>query len=254
MNHRMSMLRGLGLALGLAGALASAQAQVSASGCGSLANGYGPFDYRKATPKDLAIVEDYHFTPRVEGLLGGTTGPIGGDIAYTLHAYPNHHRALIAMMRVGERDKTTQPTGARYPVECYMERAVRFARDDAVALMIYATYLIQNKRDGEARARLEKAREIGKENPFTQFNVGMLYFDMKDYERALAQAQLAQRMGFERATLKERLQGVGRWKEPGQAHAEPAAAPASAAASAADASPVGPPPADAPPAAASAAP
>ncbi len=236
MNCRTSLLRAVGIWLALAGALPSAQAQVSASGCGSLANGYGPFDYRKSTPKNLAIVEDYHFTPRVEALLGGTTGDIGADIAYTLHAYPNHHRALIAMMRVGERDKTTQPKGARYPVECYMERAVRFARDDAVAQMIYATYLIHNNRDSDARARLEAAREIGKDNPFTQFNVGMLYFDMKDYDRALAQAQLAQRLGFERTTLKERLQGVGRWKDSGQSRAEGAGVAASAA-SAADAAP-----------------
>ena len=41
--------------------------EVAAQVCGSLKNGYGPFDYR--TQKgNLVIVEEYHFQPQVEFL------------------------------------------------------------------------------------------------------------------------------------------------------------------------------------------
>lgn len=212
------------LAALLACAALPVTAQVSLDGCGPLTNGYGPYDYRQATKQGLAIVESYHFAPHVEALLGGMTGPIGGDIAYTLHAYPNHHRALVAMMRLGEREKTPQPQGARYPVECYFERAIRFKREDAVVKMIYATYLVKNKREVEARAQLEAARAVAVDNPFTQYNVGLLYFDLKDYDRALAQAHAAEELGFPRTALKEQLERVGRWKDRAAGPDRPASA------------------------------
>src|SRR4051812_47506028 len=64
-----------------------------AQGCGSLANPYGPFDYRTSKDK-LDIVEGAHFTPDVETLRSGSTGSLGADIDYTLRTSPNHHRAL----------------------------------------------------------------------------------------------------------------------------------------------------------------
>ena len=82
-------------------------AQVDANYCGSLANGYGPYDYRPdhhiQAPGDQSphtekrmLVDGAHFTPRVENLIGaqsgGQVGDPGADLNYTLRAFPNHHR------------------------------------------------------------------------------------------------------------------------------------------------------------------
>src|SRR5437867_1540176 len=67
--------------------------------CGNpFQNAYGPFDYRTATGDQKTIVEAHHFTSEVESLHAGITGSIGAEIDYTLRAFPNHPRALMAMI------------------------------------------------------------------------------------------------------------------------------------------------------------
>lgn len=201
-------------------------AQVDAGFCGPLANAFGPFDYRpeKDPPTGgvgdhkhkLGLVEGAHFTDVVELLIRGRSGgqDPGGDIDYTLRAFPNHHRALLSVMRYGEKKGTQKPAGLTYSVECYFERALRFARDDALVRMIYSTYLTKNKRQPEAIAQLEQATVLAGDNPFTNYNLGLLYFDMKIYDKSLAQAHRAQELGFERAELRDLLKAAGQWQEP----------------------------------------
>lgn len=193
-----------------------ALAQSNFSSCGSLDNPYGPFDYRLQKSK-LTIVEQYHFTPNVESLVSGKSSTfVGGDLDYTLRASPNHHRALMAMMRLGEKLKTPQPQGLSYSVECYFERALRFRSDDSIARMIYATYLFKNNREPEALRQLALASESAGDNPFTHYNIGLIYLDLKRYDQALAQAHKAYGLGFIQPALREQLKKQGKWKEPSE--------------------------------------
>ncbi len=191
-----------------------AHAQGAPNSCGSIANHYGPFDYR--THRDqLKIVEEYHFTPEVEALIRGhTASNPGPDIAYTLHTSPNHVRALMALVRLGDKMKTTQPAGVAYPVECYFDRAIRFAPDDTVVRILYAQFLSKHDRTGEALKQLEVAVSYAKDNGFSHYNIGLAYFDLKQYDKALAQAHKAAALGFERTELPDLLKGVNKWHEP----------------------------------------
>jgi hypothetical protein len=49
------------------------------------------------------------------------------------------HRALMAMVRLGDKARTDKPAGASHSVECYLQRAARFRPDDGMVSMIYAT-------------------------------------------------------------------------------------------------------------------
>lgn len=208
--------------------------QVSASLCGPLTNAYGPYDYRAdhhvQAPGDQMphsekrqLVELWHFTPRVENLIGaqssGQIGPPGADLDYTLRAFPNNHRALMSVMRYGEKTGRQQPPGLRYVVECYFERALRFRPNDTVARIIYSTYLSKNKRATEAITQLEQATRFAGNNAFSHFNIGLAYFDMKIYDKALSQAHRALELGFERTQLRDMLEKAGQWKEPTSASA-----------------------------------
>ena len=202
-------------------------AQASRSACGELNNAYGPYDYRSDRDK-LPIVEIAHFTPEVEALMRGLTGLVGGDIDYTLRAFPNHHRALLTMMRLGERTKSVQPAGAKYTVDCYFQRAVRFKPDDTTARMLFANYLLKNGRSAEANQQMEQTLALAGDNPFTHYNAGLVYLDMKNYEKALQQAHTAYALGFSRPELREALKKVGKWVEPpADATSMPAAPPTS---------------------------
>lgn len=195
--------------------------QAGPSGCGSLENSYGPFDYRTESGAKLKIVEEYHFTPNIQSLVSGNSASLGSELDYTLKASPNHHRALMTMMRLGEKTKSPQPVGAHYSVECYFERALRFRPDDSTARMIYATFLAKNKREPEAIQQLETAEKAAGDNAFTHYNIGRIYFDIKNYDRSLEQAHKAYALGFTQSTLRDQLKNAGKWKEP-----EPESAPA----------------------------
>jgi tetratricopeptide (TPR) repeat protein len=195
---------------------AFSQNDASVMACGMLASAgqYGPYDYR--TDKDrLPIVLNMHFTPEVEALIRGHTGERpGADIDYTLRAIPNNHRALIAMMRLGEKEKSQQPQGARWVVECYFERALRFRPDDSIVRMIYSTYLNSQGRVADANAQLATATDYAKDSALTHYNIGLHYFDLKNYEKALVEAHLALSLGWPRTELRDKLREVGKWTDP----------------------------------------
>jgi hypothetical protein len=190
------------------------------SACGPLyGRAFGPFDYRSVRDDRLKVVEVNHFLPKVENLVSGMTSTLGGDIDFTLRAFPNHHRALMSMMRLGERLKSPQPPGANYTVECYFDRALRFQPTDNTSRMIYATYLAKVGRQADVLKQLELVGKTADDNAFTHYNMGLIYFDAKEYDRALAQAHIAYGLGFVRKELKDQLIAVGKWKEPEQSPA-----------------------------------
>lgn len=203
-------------------------AQVNSEMCGSLKNGFGPFDYRADHQKPSLesmgymekriLVEGAHFTPRVETLIGaqsgGQIGPPGADIDYTLRAFPNNHRALISVIRLGEKERTDKPVGTKWTVECYLERAIRYASDDPIVRIIYATFLAKKRREPEALGQLDFASKLADNAGFTHYNVGLVLFDMKQFDKALISAHRALANGFTRPELGDKLKAVNQWQEP----------------------------------------
>lgn len=181
--------------------------------CGPLpSGGYGPYDYR--TDKDkLALVEKFHFTAPVQALVSGATGKIGGDLEYTLEKFPNHHRALVAVMQLAERNKQTRLDAMTYPVDCYFDRALRFRGDDTVVRGLFALHLTKSGRREQALAELEIARGMAGENALTHANLGLLYTELQDYPNALLQARRARELGYPANALVERLRAAGQWAE-----------------------------------------
>lgn len=219
-------------------AAAAVKPAPSPPGCGEPHNTYGPFDYRTAHHTQRYIVENAHFTKGVENLTRGATGPFGNDIGYTLAVFPNHPRAIYSLERLANRQKADPPQGADMTVDCYFARGMNFAPDDLVFRMLYVSYLTRRNRPEEAQRFLEYVVSQAGDSPLTHFNAGLLYFDMKDYDKALAQAHRVMTMGMTRTELRDRLNSVGRWKEPDPATAADAAASAAApAASAASQTP-----------------
>lgn len=218
-NAKGTALANLGIKLGVVLAIGMGSVQTFAQSvrltCGSLQNHYGPYDYRTDKNK-LAIVEGAHFTPPVEALIRGSTTSTGpaGDIVYTLQTFPNHHRALLAIMRFGEKVKSAHPTGLPLPIECYFERALRFRPDDLVARMIYTTFLSKNNRNPEAMQQLELVTAAAQDNAFTYYNIGLIYFDMKSYDKSLTNAHKAYALGFGSPELRDQLKSAGKWVEP----------------------------------------
>jgi tetratricopeptide (TPR) repeat protein len=180
--------------------------------CGSLANGYGPFDYRSDKDK-LGIVEGAHFTSEVENLITGKGGYLGGDLDYTLRAFPNHHRALMAVMRYGERSKSERPPHVRYSIGCYFNRALRFRSDDDMVRIIYATYLSKKGQNIAALEQLNRIKDSDGQSANLDYNIGLVFLDLKEFDKALAHAHKAYQAGFPLPGLRNRLVRLGKWKD-----------------------------------------
>jgi tetratricopeptide (TPR) repeat protein len=79
--------------------------------------------------------------------------------------------------------------------------------------MIYGIYLAKI---GKTDAALEELRRAEKELPDDAnlaYNLGLIYADKRDYERARAYAKQAYALGFPLPGLKQRLQRAGQWQE-----------------------------------------
>lgn len=245
MTCRNTIFRSRGLLIALSallgGIACTAHAQNLPANCGNLRpqDGFGPFDYRSEgyVPETiyrshralLFIVENAHFTAEVEALIRGkTSAPPGPDINYTLMRFPNHHRALLAMDKLSARVKLEQPFGARFTIECYFRRAVAWRPDDHIVRMLFAQHLIRHSRLPEASEQLAAVSASALDNPITQYNVGLLYFDMKDFKRALEQAHKAMALGLPRTELRDKLRSVNAWDDPIPETEQPAASKAQA--------------------------
>lgn len=191
-------------------------AQQRAKYCGELKNAYGPFDYRKAPslPYEINMVEHAHFTPEVEQNLRGKSGVwVGGDVDYTLRAWPNHHRALATMSRQGLLEKTPQVRGAQWPVDCYFLRAFEFAPDDGMLHAIYANHLLAHGKSEQANGEYLRAVALEPDNATINYNAGLASMKSKKYDQALIYAKKAYGQNFPLQGLKNQLKAVGKWDD-----------------------------------------
>lgn len=212
------MRRELILAVALCGAMASAahargsKAEEAPSPCGPLVSPdpqrITPMDYRLESPR-LAMVETYHFTRNVEFLVKPIFQNFGSSIAYTLHGYPNHIRALATLVRLGEREKTNKPAGADYTIDCYFDRALRFTPDDHVVRMLYADYLGKKGRREDAVRMADVVDTQAADDPLTRRNLGLLYLELAEPQKASAQLGKADPQDLAMVALRQALERRG---------------------------------------------
>jgi tetratricopeptide (TPR) repeat protein len=192
-------------------------------GCPTLPHGYGPYDYRTITKAQIVLVEGAHFFPNVENLRDGTPHPNRGyaivpgyEIDYTLRVFPNHHRALMALSRLSIRDKTERPKGVRANVECYFKAAMDFREEDANVYLLYGIHLSKKGRISEALEYFDKAKALGDDSANLHYNLGLAYFQLKQFDESLVAAHKAYAAGFPLDGLKNMLKRASKWSEPKQ--------------------------------------
>jgi Tfp pilus assembly protein PilF len=106
-----------------------------------------------------------------------------------------------------------QLQGANYPVECYFERAIRFAPDDGVARATYGSYLFSLGKTDRALAMFRQAEVLQPENAAINYNLGLAYLKTKDYAQANTYAKKAYALGFPLPGLKNLLIEAGKWND-----------------------------------------
>ncbi len=175
---------------------------------GGTAGNYGPYDYRVDKGK-LPVVENRHFTERVELLKQGETVQHAmGDVNYTLVHFPNHHRALHTAVTFSLREGDTA-RGRKHPAECYLQRAIQFRPDDPVPYMLYGLYLHRLGRVEAAMTYYRRAEDFVPTDPNLLYNMGLAFFDRGEYQRARQYATRAYSQGMSLPGLKRKLASAG---------------------------------------------
>jgi tetratricopeptide (TPR) repeat protein len=182
--------------------------------CGSLDNAYGPWDYTNPEhfSQRLFVVERAHFTQDVFNLKNAgrrfERSPPGGGIDYTLRAFPNHHRALDALVRLVIRDKTKKPADMNYTIDCFFARAMEFNPKDPTVPMIYGTYFYRIEQYKEALNWYKFSESIGKPTAELYYNMGLTSVKLNDIESAQTYATKAYDLGYPLPWLRDYLRDL----------------------------------------------
>lgn len=213
-SSRAPLAAGLlgGLLLALAGAASAADTGML-SECGDpFSNGVGPFDYNngehRTNANKIPIVEKFHFTPVVESLARGSTSAYAMvDLDYTLRAVPNHHRALNSVARF-DIEKGSIPV-RWHPAQCWFDRAMEFRPDDGQVWLIYANWLARKTRTDDALEAYQRSKSLLPESVEVDYNLGLLYFKLGNYEKSLASAKTAYAGNYPLQGLRRKLEERG---------------------------------------------
>lgn len=174
-------------------------------------NSWGrPLDYRNPSENDaLELVERFHFTREIENLVKGINVPLPGDIHYTLMRFVNHYRALNSManwqLKNGFRE------GQEYlTADCYFERAAAFTPEDPMIYLIWANYLYRKKDFNGALEQYKRSEELDPNSAEVHYNLGLLYIELKDLDKAREHADKAYSFGYPLPGLKNKLDRLSR--------------------------------------------
>lgn len=165
--------------------------------------------------KRIQGIEAHHFNADVENLVRGVSmAGVGGELAFVLNWVPNHHRALQALLRLALREKSEKPFQTDpYTVTCWMHRATVFAPKDGKVFLILGVYLARVGKLKEAVVQLEEADRLLVSDANVHYNLGLVLFDLKDFDRALEYAKRAYAGGFPLPGLRQKLMRAGAWRD-----------------------------------------
>jgi len=174
----------------------------------------GAIDYRtknsnKTIQHSIENLDNFHVNLAAGDIAKGSPNRrVKADLDFALTGSPNHHRALELLVRydlMGGRNWDWKGT------ECYLGWARQFAPDDVTVYLI-GGYYFWKKNDPElAEAWWTKGVEIDPRSADANYNLGLLYLEQKQYDKALQYARVAYDNGFPLPGLRDGLKRAGHW-------------------------------------------
>ena len=206
------------VALTMRGSLALAQE------CGPvpLPGAAGPYDYVDSKYAwNLNDISQNHWVPAQQELADKRVQYALRELNFLLIRVPNHYPALFELGRIeqlypgvifdpslsGSKDTMFFPPTP----ECYFDRAFRYRPNDPTLRMLFGLYYHKSKHLEKALVQYQKAEAMDPESSEIQYNLGLVYFDLKDYQSSIRHAQKAYKLGYPLAGLRKKLMAAGKW-------------------------------------------
>ena len=80
--------------------------------------------------------------------------------------------------------------------------------------VLHGVFLLRSGSRTEAIAKLEQAAVLDSGDANIDYNLGLAYFDVGQYEKSLQSAHRAYAAGFPLPGLREKLKRAGKWRAP----------------------------------------
>jgi tetratricopeptide (TPR) repeat protein len=94
----------------------------------------------------------------------------------------------------------------------YFETAIEFRPKYAATRVLYGRYQHKEGRLNEALKTYTEAEKLDPKSADVHYYLGLLYFDMKNNEKAMRHAEIAYKLGQPLPDLRDKLTKAGAWK------------------------------------------
>jgi tetratricopeptide (TPR) repeat protein len=215
--------------------LFSVQNSYAASNCGPvpLPGTVALYDYLDPDPGirwNINDINENHFA-RIEYRLGnGQIQHALAEIYFILLRIPNHYATLQVLGKI-EKDYPGllyEPALAGYTerlafmptADCYFDRAFRFRPNDHNLRLLYGIYFHRIGKFDSALEQYKIAESMYEDSSEVHYNLGLVYFELEQYELAARHAQSAYKLGYPLYGLRDKLDAIGKWEAPVATEAE----------------------------------
>lgn len=168
-----------------------------------------PHDYYATDAESrhlLKMVEGHHLNQGIGKMDRGEYGYAKQDFDFILRYFPNDPKALLRMGELARR------SGKPEEAVPYFQKAIRMFPDRAPTYTAYGVFLHRSGKLKEAIQEYRKSLKLDPTSAETQYDLGLAYLEVHDYEAANLHAHAAYRLGYPLPGLRLRLQQLGKWK------------------------------------------
>jgi Tfp pilus assembly protein PilF len=196
--------------------------RVVAAGCfllvatSSLAQGEGDKDYYHANDRNedaqaLRNVEQYHLEQGVSKMKAGQYSGAHADFAFMLGYFPNHPQALALMSELCDLKWKDFRKDFQCDMESRFERAIARNPNASPTFLVYGLHLQRVNRLPQAIESYKKSIALYPESANAHYNLGLAYFDAKQFDLANRHANLSYALGMRLPGLRDKLMRAGKW-------------------------------------------
>jgi tetratricopeptide (TPR) repeat protein len=172
----------------------------------------GNRDYYSATQTSegaelLKNVEEFHVGPGLERMQGRNYSGARDDFEFILKFFPNHPRGLALISELCDvRWKNPQCDSSQW-----FERAIARNPNVGQTFVIEGVHLQRLNRVADAITSYKRALALDPTSRNAHYDIGLAYFDQKQFELANRHAQVAYMLGMPFPGLRDKLTKAGKW-------------------------------------------
>jgi tetratricopeptide (TPR) repeat protein len=156
---------------------------------------------------DAADVKRNHLDPALAAMRQGNySRGVKADLSFVMSSWPNYYPVLEALITydLGGGKTYDFPTTL-----CFLERAKTIFPDDVKVRILEGYYFWKKKDKDRAIAAYEEALALDPDASDAHYNLGLVYLEMNQYDKAREHAKAAYAAGYPLTGLRKRLAKAG---------------------------------------------